>query len=173
MKKLWYFIMLSTMLFGSLSCSQEESLGVVYEIKTSGVLTFNEGELKTKSAGRSLGENDYEIEYSFISDNPLPKFETMEEVEDYYNEFGDAISGTFVLSINGDIVSSSAYSNGKSLNSGRLISSSRVQGCNFDDISKCTQNRIDNSNWLEKAFCIVEGFECVARNFLFCSVDEC
>jgi len=45
--------------------------------------------------------------------------------------------------------------------------------CTFDGLSHCTQDRIDAMNWLDTALCIVEGFGCVATNFVSCGVDNC
>lgn len=45
--------------------------------------------------------------------------------------------------------------------------------CNFDRLSKCTQDKIDQMNLLEKVICITEGFGCVSSQFVFCGWENC
>ena len=45
--------------------------------------------------------------------------------------------------------------------------------CTFNGISYCTQDKIDDMNFLEKIFCIAEGWGCVMANFASCAWENC
>lgn len=40
----------------------------------------------------------------------------------------------------------------------------------FDGLSACTQDRIADMNWLDKALCIIEGAGCVLTTFASCEL---
>ena len=169
-------LILSSIIF--ISCSENDDVNYTNELKTSGTLLFDKNSNKFSSkTNKSKSENtsEHNVELSFIFENPIPEFDSSDELQNYLEINSSNINGTILLKIDGEIAYESIVVNGqKTKSSEKVIQYSRkAYPCTFDGLSHCTQDRIADMNWFDTGLCIYAGFGCVAENFVSCGVDNC
>ena len=170
-------LILSSIIF--ISCLENDNVNYTNELKTSGILLFDKNSKKfsSKTNNKSEKTSEHHVELSFISENPIPEFDSSEELQNYFEMNSSDINGTILLKIDGEIAYESIVVNGQktkiSKNKNQNSLRSKSYPCTFDGLSKCTQDRIDDMNWFDTTLCIIEGFVCVATNFISCGVDNC
>ncbi|TXD45729.1 hypothetical protein [Polaribacter sp. IC073] len=161
-----------------ISCSENDDVNYTNELKTSGTLIFDKGNNKfSLKSNKNKLENtsEHTAELSFISENPIPEFDTNEGLENYLKTNSSNINGTILLKIDEEIVYESIIVNGEKMNSTEndKLYLKKEYPCNYEGIRQCTRDRIDDLNWFDTTLCIIEGFACVANNFVSCGVDNC
>ncbi|RBP34617.1 hypothetical protein DFR65_101514 [Oceanihabitans sediminis] len=163
------------------SCSNENISDekITNEIKTTGTMFFEQNSNNFSTAKNNNHTNKYQelnIEFSFISDDPLPDFNNDEELTNYFQNNIDQLNGSFIYSINNEILYESIVINGieNALpNTNDNYTQQLYRGCDYESIRQCTRDSIDNMGTISKLVCIAAGFACVAEEFANCAYTNC
>ena len=159
-------------------CNQNEEIinNEKEYLHTSGEIKY----IKKNTVKKSEDEKErFSIEFKLYSNIFIPKFDKEEELRLFLQKNREKISGSFVLEVNGIEVYESKIKEGVEIS--KVNSRWNVKNynramdyeCNFDSLSKCTQDSIDDMSFLGKASCIIEGFACVAFEFADCAWKNC
>lgn len=130
----------------------------------------------TKSINQTNKSQELNIEFSFISEEPLPNFNNEEELTNYFQNNIDQLNGSFIYSINNEILYESIVTNGIENvlpNTNDNYAQKLDGGCDYESIRQCTRDSIDNMGTINKLFCIAAGFACVAQEFANCTYTNC
>lgn|SRR5690606_20766899 len=113
----------------------------------------------------------YKLEYRFVSDEAIPT-DSVEDFTSYYEAKNGKINGRIELIIDdvveglwviheGETTLVTTYSGGSSY------------PCNYEGLRKCTVDKIQAMNLIEKLVCSFAGMNCVAENFGYCAWENC
>lgn len=113
----------------------------------------------------------YKLEYRFVSEEPIPT-DSVEDFESYFDSKNGRINGRIELIIDDVVEGLWIIQEGETT----LVTTSSGGSsypCTYEGLRKCTVDKIDDMNLLEKLACSFAGLGCVTKTFGNCAWENC
>lgn len=161
------------------SCSSDETPKEESFLYKSEKINFTEivnNQLGYKLKSTDSNSDDY-FHSEFESSLYVPSNLSSSELEKYFSENQNLISGTLKYLINDDEFITIEIVNGQEIShssSNRNIQFRATSyPCSYDGIQKCVQDAIDKWHVLTKVICAFGAYSCVGEEVAICIYDNC
>lgn len=113
----------------------------------------------------------YKLEYRFVSEESIPT-DSFEDFKSYYNTKNGRINGRLELIID-DVVEGLWIIQDGETTIVTTSSGASSYSCTYEGLRKCTVDKIQDMNLLEKLACSFSGPACVSKTFGNCAWENC